>query len=629
MLHQSGLTVQDLWTILENASNGLFYWDPASDRVAWSARFMRTLGYDPGDAAGLADIAQILHPDDRDRHARVLEQSIQDHAPYKIDLRMQRRDGSYADLAAQGFWFERPGGDWVLMGVAHDITEWAVERDTAKLFRSFIENAPAAAFIKDGTGAYVYANEPAAAYADSSMAEFVGKPADAIFPDHVAEQLARTDRTVRESGQPVSYQADLETTDGARRQIYTTKFPLRDPRTGADLIGGMGIDVSRQVAAEQALAQSQKREALGQLVAGIAHDFNNTLAVLRGNLELLEIAQSPAERAECLSEALGAVDRGARLTQQLLAYGRKAVLRKAVEPINTIVAGVERLLRRTLPETIAIETVLDDAAGNAELDRGQLENALLNLALNARDAMPQGGVLTLRTARIGIGSGDPSGAEDDLRPGEYIALSVTDTGTGMEPDIVARAFDPFFSTKPFDQGAGMGLSMVFGLSKQFGGTARIASTRGVGTTVTLYIPAVAEAAETPVAQTCGATPGTGHILLVEDEAGVRRTLGRQLATLGYRVTEATTGSEGLDRLAADRSIDLVLSDIVMPGTVQGSDLARTARERWPDVPVLFISGYPLAAATEEGGLAPADVTLSKPVALGELSRAIRDALGQG
>ncbi len=630
-LAHTRLSVSDCWSMLESITDGTFLWSPSVDQVEWSPKLLRTLGYSAEGPAGFDDIQALLHPDDVEPHARAVEHARQTATPYTILLRVRDAAGQYRHLEVHGFW---TGPDVAptetLSGFVQDVTKQAQAQETADrsaaFFRAFFDNAPAGAYVKDAQGRHVYGNALAAVMAGVPHPDLHGMTSDALFPEKTAQTMIALDRRVLEKGETVTWQGELTTPDGKHRQVFDTKFPVVDPETGARMVGGIGIDITRQHAAEKALAQAQKLDSLGQLVAGIAHDFNNTLAVLQGNLDLLAIATEPADRETCMVELLSAVDRGARLTRQLLAYGRKAVLRPTVQNMNTVLADLDRMLRRTLPETIQIEMALAGGLWNTRIDRAQVENALLNLAINARDAMPKGGLLSVKTENLRLGSDDIGLRADDLEPGRYVALSVTDTGTGMTEDIASRAFDPFFTTKPAHQGSGMGLAMVYGLLRQFGGAARIASEPNRGTTVTLYFPAVADALDDVAATAKTAERGAEHILLVEDEDTVRRTLSRQLTNLGYRVTEARAGQDGYERLLQDPSIALVLTDIVMPGPVQGPDLAEQAQALRPGLPVLFLSGYPLEAAMHGRPAASHDANLTKPVSLSELSRAIRAKL---
>lgn len=388
-------------------------------------------------------------------------------------------------------------------------------------------------------------------------------------------------------------------------------------------------DISDRRALERQLLYAQRMEAVGRLTAGIAHDFNNLLAVIQGNAELLQAPQAlaPEEHLGCLEDIQASAQRGATLTRQLLAFGRRSPLHPTVVDLNAVIAEMDRLLRRTLPETIELEVVLGGGLWPVAIDRALLESALLNLAINARDAMPKGGKLTLETANVRLSDEYVLTRGEDVAPGRYVMVAVTDTGSGMSTSVLENAFEPFFTTKPIGEGSGMGLAMVYGFVKQSGGIIRLYSEVGEGTTVKLYFPLALHEAD-PMAAVQAPTElagGDERLLLVEDDERVRRTLVRQLKGLGYRVVEAANGVEAL-RLIASHEVDLVLTDIVMPGPLQGPQLAQQIRAKFPATPIIFMSGYPLEAAIHGNGLRPNDIQLMKPVQLSELAAALRRVL---
>jgi signal transduction histidine kinase/ActR/RegA family two-component response regulator len=376
------------------------------------------------------------------------------------------------------------------------------------------------------------------------------------------------------------------------------------------------------------LQQAQKMEAVGQLSGGLAHDFNNLLAVIVGNLELLAIDLGSGDPArEYAAEALKAAHRGAALTQRLLAFSRKQTLHPQPVNLQSLVSGMEELLRRTLGETIEIDRIDDEDLRICEVDPAQVETALLNLAVNARDAMPQGGRLTIITANITRATAQIP-ADRDIEPGDYVLLGVKDTGTGMSPEVQAQVFDPFFTTKQVGKGTGLGLSMVYGFVTQSGGHIDIDSTKGAGTTVNMYFPrAEAEVPDTP-RKTDGATArGTGElILVVEDDPAVRALTVRMLGLFGYQTLAAESGPaalEVLENTAAE--VALLLTDVVLPGGLSGVELARVVRASRPEMAVLFMSGYTQDIA-RHGALEPGDQLLEKPFSSNELARKVRAAL---
>ncbi|MFK7869280.1 MAG: ATP-binding protein [Roseobacter sp.] len=383
---------------------------------------------------------------------------------------------------------------------------------------------------------------------------------------------------------------------------------------------------TRRVALE--LEQKQRLDAIGQLVGGVAHDFNNLLAVVQGNLEFLVDDPDSPDRLEFIQNALDAARRGAGVTQQLLSYGRKARLTPSLVDVNDAVYTADRLVRRLFPSNIELETVTGAGLWHTKLDASLLETAILNILNNARDAMPKGGRITMETRNVRIDEEYIDTRHEEVFPGRYVMLAVSDTGTGMDAETIARIFEPFFSTKEVGKGSGLGLSMVFGFLRQSKGTVRAYSEKGVGTSIRLYIPAAyAERDEAP-AEKLGARVGVSGkmVLLVEDEAEVRRVLARQLRNEELNVIEASTGDIAFAELADGLRPDLMLTDIVMPGSLQGPELAEKARKLIPHLRVLFISGYPTEAAIHGNGLKPHDRHLIKPVGEGDLVRNVLELL---
>jgi len=384
--------------------------------------------------------------------------------------------------------------------------------------------------------------------------------------------------------------------------------------------------------AEEALRQSQKMEAVGQLTGGIAHDFNNLLTGIIGSLELLEVRLRQGRTSEIhryVGAAQGASKRAAALTHRLLAFSRRQTLDPKPTDVNRLVMDMEELIRRTVGPQITLEVVTAVGLWSALIDASQLESALLNLCINARDAMPEGGRITIETANKWLD--DHAAKERDLPPGQYLSLCVTDTGSGMTPDVIARAFDPFFTTKPIGQGTGLGLSMVYGFVRQSGGQVRIYSEVGCGTTMCLYLPRhYGSSSEIPTitAPTASARVPTGKtVLIVDDEPSVRMLVTEVLEDLGYSPIEASDGPAGLRILESDATVDLLISDVGLPGGINGRQLADAARITRPELKVLFITGYAENAIIGSGHLAPGMRVLTKPFVVETLANRIQDMIG--
>ncbi|AQH04616.1 two-component system sensor histidine kinase/response regulator (plasmid) [Burkholderia sp. KK1] len=454
---------------------------------------------------------------------------------------------------------------------------------------------------------------------------------DLVHPDDARAAAAALDR-LRVSGLPVRYECRLSRAAGGWRWIAWTVS--LDPRTRR--IHGVGRDVTadHETAdalhhAEEALRMAQKMEAIGKLTGGVAHDFNNLLQVIGGNLQLLAKDVAGQDKPEQrVKSALAGVARGANLASQLLAFGRRQPLAPKVVNLGRFVRGLDDMFRRALGDGIEIETVVSGGLWNTLVDPFQVENALLNLAINARDAMTGHGKLTIEAGNASL---DETYAmrNADVSPGQYVMVAVTDTGSGMSPEVQERAFEPFFTTKREGQGTGLGLSMVYGFVKQSGGHVKVYSEQGHGTTVRVYLPRAR--AEEDLETNIDAGPAKGGsetILVVEDDEEVRATVVELLADLGYRVLRAKDAQSALAIVESGVPVDLLFTDVVMPGPLRSTELARKARERVPGIAVLFTSGYTDNAIVHAGRLDEGIDLLSKPYTHEALARKVRLVLGQ-
>jgi signal transduction histidine kinase/ActR/RegA family two-component response regulator len=388
-------------------------------------------------------------------------------------------------------------------------------------------------------------------------------------------------------------------------------------------------------AAEAQLRQMQKMESMGQLTGGIAHDFNNMLAIVIGSLDIARRRLAPdadPRVAKSIGNAAEGAQRAAQLTARLLAFSRQQPLDPQPTDVNKLVGGMSELLRRTIGESIRVETVLAGGLWRASIDASQLESAIINLCVNSRDAMPTGGRLTIETANAHLDDAYAA-AQRDVVAGQYVMVSVTDSGTGMPRDVVERAFDPFFTTKGVGKGTGLGLSQVFGFIKQSRGHVKIYSEPGEGTVIKIYMPryygaeaavgmTVAAPAELPRAQ------GEEIILVVEDEERVRHMTVDSLRELGYTIVQASDGEQALEILAIQPRIDMLFTDIVMPG-INGRELADRARETDPDLKILYTTGYTRNAIVHNGMLDPGLSFLAKPFTLDQLAMKVRQVLDAG
>ena len=387
------------------------------------------------------------------------------------------------------------------------------------------------------------------------------------------------------------------------------------------------LDVTRRAQAEEVAAQAQKMEAIGHLTGGIAHDFNNLLQIIRSNLDLLAPrVAADAKAADRVKKAIAGTERAARLTRQLLAFARRQPLEPRVINLGRMMTEMTDLLRRTLGEHIEVETKIEAGLWNTLADPTQIENALLNLAINARDAMPDGGKLTIELANVSLDE-TYAARQADVAAGPYVMLAVTDTGVGMGPEVKAHAFEPFFTTKPEGQGTGLGLPQVYGFVRQSGGHIRMSSEVGRGTSVQIYLPRAERASEWAGGETLEPVEGGSEtILVVEDDAEVRAGAVDALTHLGYRVLQAENADQALDLLRSSAAIDLLFTDVVMPGSVKATELARRAKKLFPRIAVLFTSGYTEAAALDERAFDATAQLLGKPYRRDDLARKIRAVL---
>jgi len=452
-----------------------------------------------------------------------------------------------------------------------------------------------------------------------------------IHPDDVEDTIAEL-ASLDQGAQTFRFENRFRARDGGYRLISWTAVPKEG------LFYAIGRDITAERAAadalrqtEEALRQSQKMEAVGQLTGGIAHDFNNLLTGIVGSLDMLRtrVTQGRLETVDrYITAATTSANRAAALTHRLLAFARRQPLDPRPVQANALVSSLEDLFRRTVGETVTLEVVLAGGLWPTLCDPNQLESALLNLVINARDAMPDGGKLTIETCNAHLDEAYIA-AQRDVNPGQYVCICVTDTGTGMPPDVIGRAFDPFFTTKPIGQGTGLGLSMVYGFARQSEGHAKIYSEVGQGSTIKIYLPRYrgetdAEVEASTLAEAPRAESGE-TVLVVEDEPVVRSLVIDVLEDLGYRTLEAADGPEGLRILQSRRRIDLLITDVGLPG-LNGRQLADAARERRRDLKVLFITGYAENATLAAGFLEPGMQMITKPFAVDALAQRIRSII---
>ena len=483
---------------------------------------------------------------------------------------------------------------------------------------------------KEGVLDYADVNPAAQALFDIDRTLVAGRPvAEVGSVESAASIEAHVRRALR--GRPIQYQVERRTGSAITVQIVAAPIAYSNEEEGLVLF--CGRDITEQRAAEDALRQSQKMEAVGQLTGGLAHDFNNLLTGIMGSLDLLQVrvAQGRYERVDrYVDAAQEAAKRAAALTHRLLAFSRRQTLDPTPADMNVLVSGMLDLLRRTVGPEIDLQITRADELWTVLVDISQLENALLNLCINARDAMPDGGRIDVEMRNTRLTSS--TAGERDLPPGDYVALSVSDNGTGMPPEVAARIFDPFFTTKPLGSGTGLGLSMIYGFARQSGGNVRVHTRPGIGTTMRILLPrhfgeAEKEVERVALAEAPRSAEGES-ILLIDDEHAVRSLAAEVLEELGYRITIAADGNEGLDKLRSKKVFDVLITDVGLPGGLNGRQVADAARTLRPGIKVLFITGYAENAVLNHGHLAPGMQVLTKPFAMEALASRVKQLIEQ-
>ncbi len=566
-----------------------------------------------------------VHPADAGPTIDAWNQAVAERRTFEFEHRVRRKDGVWRLFAIRAVPLLTETGEvleWV--GVHSDVTEArAAEADADALYRAHFENAAEVIFIigqlSDGRFTVEATNPACRAETGVDAATQQGLPLEEQMTGPL-DGLTRRYHQVFETGEVQRYR-EARDFGGGPRHWETVLAPIRRADGRVARLVGTARDVTAQVLAEDALRHSQKMEAVGQLTGGIAHDFNNVLGALIGSLDLIRRGARDEARVRRLADAgLHAAERGAKLTSQLLAFSRAQRLELQPLDVGALVEGMRELLAHSLGPQIDMVVEMPEPPLRVLSEPTQLEMAILNMAINARDAMPGGGRITIAVRRARIAD-DP-----ELDDGERAELSVSDTGTGMAPEVAARAFEPFFTTKEIGKGTGLGLSQVYGIARNSGGVARLESRPGQGTTVRLILPITDRPpAGPPGAETTleAAREGAATILVVDDDGDMRGVLVEAVKSLGYAVTEASDGAACLDQLEST-SPDLLLLDFAMPG-MNGAEVAASARRKRPDLPIVFASGYSDSGAIENA-LGPEAVVLRKPFRVAELQAVLAEAL---
>jgi PAS domain S-box-containing protein len=501
-------------------------------------------------------------------------------------------------------------------------------RASEERFHAFMDNSPTLAFMKDEKGRYVYVSRPLENYFGRRIEDWIGKTDAELWPKETARNFIESDAAVLTSGRAAQFVETAPTPNGEVREFLCFKFPITDP-SGRKLLAGIAVDITEQRATEEQLLQSQKMECVGSLAGGVAHDFNNLLTVVNGYGDLaLRRLQKGDPLRPYVEEIRRAGDRAANLTRQLLAFSRKQILQPKVLDLNDHVAEADKMLRRLIGEDIEIALALRPNIWKVKVDPSQFDQVLVNLAVNARDAMPKGGRLTVATENV-VADAETARRAEASQSGPHVLLTVSDTGCGMDSETCARIFEPFFTTKEVGKGTGLGLSTVYGIIRQSGGFVTVESEAGKGATFKIYLPRVEE--ERRACEACDEAPaglsrGTETILLVEDEEIVRTMTKSILEECGYTVLAASNGRRALDVSAShEGSIDLLLTDIVMP-QMGGRRLVEHMKAARPRTRVLYMSGYTDDAIIRHGVIEETAAFMEKPYSPETLARKVRETL---
>jgi len=610
-------------------------WDLATDTVWWSEGLTELFGHPSGtDARGAASWFDRIPSVDRERVQESVRAALDDRevTTWRASYRLLCGDGREAIVDDRAYIVRDGSGAAVrLVGGLSDRTDRHRDQRRLREQAALLDAAQDAIIVRDAEDRITYWNRGAERLYGWRAEEVVGLPVHEVIYDDPAGFRAATRYTLTEGawiGELVQVKRDR-----ARVTVEARWTHVRDEEGASRGVLAINTDVTERLELQRKLQHAQRMEAVGRLTGGIAHDFNNLLTVVLGTSDILvdSLAHEP-ELAAFAEMARAAAQRGAELTHHLLSFARRQPLAPHVIDLNRLLADMDGLLRRALGEDVQIELIRGGGLWEALVDPTQLESAILNLCLNARDAMPRGGRLTIETANARL---DTEYADNhaEVIPGQYVMVAVTDTGEGMTPEQISRAFEPFYTTKPEGAGTGLGLSMVYGFVKQSLGHVKIYSEVGEGTVVKLYLPrarkspSLADADDSP--RRALAPGGSERILLVEDDELVRGFAARELMALGYEVVSAADGLEALARLQADpEGFDLLFTDVVMPGGLNGSELAEEARQIAPAIAVLFTSGYTENAIVHHGRLDPEVLLLHKPYRRLELAAKVRLALGR-
>ena len=598
-----------------------------TNHLWWSEGLQESFGYSLEEAGHRLEWwEERVHPDDRERIVSSLKSVFENREPeWRANYRFLCGDGGYAEVRDSAFIIAgEPGQPDRMVGGMKDVTR--KRRDRRKLAEQaeLLDKARDAIIVTQLDGTVTFWNQGAARVYGWTSSEMLGVP---IFERiHVSKEawLQETQRLLDSGGW--DGQLNHVRKDGEKRKLQSHQTLVRDEDDQPRSILAINTDVTEKIVLEEQLRHAQRLESIGKLTGGVAHDFNNLLTVIMGNAELLNESLDDNPVLKSFAEmTLSAAHRGAELTNQLLAFARRQTLEPRRVDVFKLVDDMKPMLQRSIPEHVEIDIRPEPSLWHAEIDPAQLESAVLNLALNARDAMAEGGRLSI-TLRNSVLDEEYAANHPEVDAGQYVEVAVTDNGHGIKPELLRHLFEPFFTTKEKGKGTGLGLPMVYGFIKQSRGHIRIYSEPGVGTTVRMYLPRAAGNAKPDEDAVCSddAPRGSERILLVEDDELVLDHVSRLLEQLGYQVDTASDGENALEQLKVDPSYDLLFTDVIMPGQLKGPDLASEVRRINPDIRILFTSGYTQDVITPEMESEDGFHLLEKPYRKAELARKLRD-----
>ena len=625
-------------SILSIALDPVIAIDGEGTVIEWNQAAESTFGHKADAVLGRLLSEVIIPHRDREAHQRGLRRYLHTGAGQVVGKTFEtvalHADGREFPVEL-GIAATEIDGKPVFVGHVRDLTERRraelAQREADRRLQALLDSAPDAITLQDCTGRYLLCNSKFERLSGFSRKHVLGLDEMLVLSKDLAlpDVVRRHEQEVIERRMPVRQERGILGSRDSSLIFEVTKFPVISDSGEVEAIGTISQDITKLKQAEEQLRHAQKMEAIGQLTGGVAHDFNNLLGVLVGNAELLQdrVNAMGPEAQSMIDAILRAAERGSSLTQRLLAFSRQQALNPVRTDLAALIDSLEDMLRRTLGEAVDLRIESGPELWPAMIDPHQFENALINLLLNARDAMEGSGVLTIETANVTLGQFD-AGGQEEVAPGDYTMVAVNDSGSGMSPEVQQRAFEPFFTTKGVGKGSGLGLSMVYGFIKQSNGHVSIYSEKGLGTTVRLYLPRSESVAEAPAEAEPLREPasGNGRVLVVEDNAELRSVPVQVLRDQGYEVLEAGSGPEAVGLLETEEAFDLLFTDVILPCGMTGVEIAETARRLQPDIRVLYTTGYAENALVRDGRLGSDSPLIEKPYRRGTLIAKVRALL---